>query len=427
MKSTTTFALRTADELTAHSHGTSLLDALDIARDIVRDVRTEGLQALRRYVTSLDGRAESDPLFLDRAETQRAWDGLTEDDRLRLDRIATRIRTFGEAQMRTLHEADVAVPGGRAGHTVAPVERAGCYAPGGLYPLPSTVLMTTLTARVAGVPEVWLATPAASPFMLAAAHVADVDGVLVAGGAQAIASLAYGVDPLKPCDVVVGPGNKYVTAAKHVVAGDVRIDMPAGPSELVIIADGSATPAIIAADLLAQAEHDHDALPILITTEERLVASVRAELERQLETLPTAPVARVALRNGGACLVGSLEEAIALSDTLAAEHVQVCTENAADVGRRLGHYGALFIGERSPEVLGDYGVGPNHVLPTARGARSVGGLSVFTFLRVRTWLACAGQPDRTLYDDVRWLARIEGLEGHARAVELRETKAVRSG
>jgi phosphoribosyl-ATP pyrophosphohydrolase/phosphoribosyl-AMP cyclohydrolase/histidinol dehydrogenase len=275
--------------------------------------------------------------------------------------------------------------------------------------------MTAVTARVAGVKEVWLATPAASPIMLAAAHVAEVDGILVAGGAQAIAAMAYGVDPLPHCDVVVGPGNKYVTAAKHVVAGDVRIDMPAGPSELVIITDGTADPALLAADLLAQAEHDRDALPVLITTSDEVIAGVRRELERQLEDLPTADVARAALLNGGVCLVGSIDEAVALSDRLAAEHVEVCTSNPGDVGKRLAHYGSLFLGEHSPEVLGDYGIGPNHVLPTARVARSVGGLSVFTFLRVRTWLECDSQPDADLYDDVIWLARVEGLEAHARA------------
>jgi phosphoribosyl-ATP pyrophosphohydrolase/phosphoribosyl-AMP cyclohydrolase/histidinol dehydrogenase len=280
--------------------------------------------------------------------------------------------------------------------------------------------MTAVTARTAGVKEIWVASPKPGPMTLAAAAIAGADGVLAAGGAHAIAALAFGAGPVRPCDVVVGPGNRYVTAAKQIVGARVAIDMLAGPSELVIFADGTASPVIVAADLLAQAEHDPDAVPVLVTVDAGLPDRVAAELKRQLTGLPTAAVARAALANGGVVVVASVEEGIAACDALAPEHLELCLENATAVAPRLAHFGALFIGAGSAEVLGDYGAGPNHVLPTASTARSKGGLSVYTFLRVRTWLriddAAAARP---LVEDAAWFGRVEGLEAHARSAERR--------
>jgi len=244
--------------------------------------------------------------------------------------------------------------------------------------------------------------------------------VLSAGGAHAIAALAFGVGPLSACDVVVGPGNRYVTAAKQLVAGRVAIDMLAGPSELVVFADTNASPAAVAADLLAQAEHDADALPILVTTDRQLAEHVEAELARQLAALPTEPLARKALANGGVVVVSNVEEGVVACDALAPEHLELLLDNADLVAPRLTHFGALFIGGASAEVLGDYGAGPNHVLPTGGTARSKGGLSVYTFLRVRTWLRIDdGAAARPLLEDAAWFGRVEGLEGHARSSERR--------
>jgi phosphoribosyl-ATP pyrophosphohydrolase/phosphoribosyl-AMP cyclohydrolase/histidinol dehydrogenase len=243
---------------------------------------------------------------------------------------------------------------------------------------------------------------------------------LAAGGAQAISALAFGAGPVPPCDVIVGPGNHYVTAAKQLVAGRVAIDMLAGPSELVVFADSTASPVVIAADLLAQAEHDPDALPVLVTIDPTHPDRVGVELSRQLANLPSAAVARAALANGGVVVVATLEEGIAACDALAPEHLELCLENAAAVAPRLAHFGALFIGAGSAEVLGDYGAGPNHVLPTAGTARSKGGLSVHTFLRVRTWLRIDDSTAaRPLVEDAAWFGRIEGLEAHARSAERR--------
>jgi histidinol dehydrogenase len=343
------------------------------------------------------------------AASGRSWSGPAE-----------RIAGFARAQRDALREVDVAVPGGRAGHRVTPVARAGCYAPGGRYPLPSSVLMTAVTARVAGVREVWVASPGPDEVTLAAAEVAGADAVLAVGGAQAIAALAFGAGSVPACDVVVGPGNRWVTAAKQLVAGYVGIDLLAGPSELVVLADGTADAATVAADLLAQAEHDPDALPVLVTTEAALADAVDEELRRQLEDLPTREVATTALENGFAVLAPSLEAAAEVCDRLAPEHLQVLTANADRVARRLGSWGGLFVGESSAEVMGDYGVGPNHTLPTGGVARYRGGLSVLDFLRVGTWLRLEpGEASRELARDAAALARLEGLEGHARAAERR--------
>ncbi|HET6344442.1 MAG TPA: histidinol dehydrogenase, partial [Myxococcota bacterium] len=243
--------------------------------------------------------------------------------------------------------------------------------------------------------------------------------VLAVGGAQAIAALACGADPVPPCDVVVGPGNRFVTAAKQLVAGFVAIDMLAGPSELVILADGSADPATLAADLLAQAEHDPDAFPALVTPDAALVEAVEAQLATQLLDLPTADTARAALKHGLAVVAADLAEAARVCNLLAPEHLEVQVTDPKRVMPLLEAYGGLFIGRGAAEVFGDYGIGPNHVLPTGGGARFTGGLSVLNFLRVRTWLRCDGHADPTVVEDTAALARLEGLEAHARAALLR--------
>jgi phosphoribosyl-ATP pyrophosphohydrolase/phosphoribosyl-AMP cyclohydrolase/histidinol dehydrogenase len=409
---------RTVSELAATRRRGVDAEALATAAGIISRVERDGVAALTELTEQFGERPEGIGLFVDRPQLQAALAALPDDDRRRLERIAERIERFATAQLGTLSAlAGVAVPGGTAGHTVSPVFRAGCYAPGGRYPLPSSVLMTVLTARVAGVAEVWVASPRPSPITLAAAAVAGADGLLVAGGAHAIAALALGAGPVPAADVVVGPGNRYVTAAKQLMYGRVGIDMLAGPSELTVLADATARPEVVAADLIAQAEHDPDAFPVLVTTDAELAEHVRKEVEAQLAGLPTAGIAIPALRGGGVVVVDTLEEAVAACDALAPEHLQLSVADPARLVEQLAHYGAVFLGEGSAEVFGDYGVGPNHVLPTGGTARFSGGLSVFTFLRVRTWLAA--DPTDELRADTAWLARREGLEGHARAAEAR--------
>jgi len=395
-------------------------DTLTRAEEIVETVRAEGERALRTYAERFGDREPGEPLVIDRDSLATATDRLETGQRALLERTADRIFRFAEAQRAALRDVDVPVPGGRAGHTVTPVRRAGCYAPGGRFPLPSSVLMTAVTARAAGVDEVWVASPKPDDVTLAAAAVAGADALLAVGGAQAIAALAYGAGGVPACDVVVGPGNRWVTAAKKLVAGRVGIDMLAGPSELVVLADGSADPATVAADLLAQAEHDPDALPVLVATDANLVDRVEIELERQLAVLPTRDTAEPALGNGFAVVAETLDDAVEVCDRLAPEHLQVVAVDADGIWPRLDHWGGLFVGDASAEVFGDYGVGPNHTLPTGGVARFKGGLSVFDFLRIRTWLRLDEGPEViAVARDAAALARLEGLEGHARAAERR--------
>lgn len=392
-------------------------DTLAQSRAVVEAVRTNGEAAVRAQAERFGELEPGGSLVADRAAMERALDAIDPDVRGVLERAADRVRRFAEAQRGCLTDLDTDVPGGRAGHTVSPVDVAGCYAPGGRYPLPSSVLMTAIPARVAGVKTVVVATPGRDPVMLAAAAIAGADLVLRVGGAHAVAALAFGVG-VPACDVIIGPGNRWVTAAKHVVSAFCGIDMLAGPSELLVIADGSADPETVAADLIAQAEHDPDALPCLVTTDAGLVGRVSAELERQLTGLPTAATARRSITsNGWACVVSSIEEAVSVSDRVAPEHLEILCEDAERVAGMIRHAGGVFIGERAAEVLGDYGAGPNHTLPTGRTGRVRGGLCVFDFLRVRTWLRM-DDPGPVASDAVA-LGRIEGLEGHARSAMLR--------
>jgi phosphoribosyl-ATP pyrophosphohydrolase/phosphoribosyl-AMP cyclohydrolase/histidinol dehydrogenase len=388
---------------------------LAVAAQILREVREGGLAAARAHGQRLGDLGPHDPIVLGPEQMQGAWQGLPEDARGVLARTAERIARFARAHRETLRDG----AHGHGGWRYAPVSRAGCYAPGGRYPLPSSVLMTAVTAKVAGVAEVWVASPRPSPVTLAAAHLAGASSVLALGGAQAIGALAFGAGEVPRCDVVVGPGNRYVTAAKQLVAGQVGIDLLAGPSELVILADEGADPELVAADLLAQAEHDEDALPVLITPDGRLADRVDEVLERQLQDLPTAPTARIALERGFVLVVRSLAEGIAACDALAPEHLALHVREPERLSP--AHYGALFVGDRSAEVLGDYGAGPNHVLPTGGTARSFGALSVTTFLRLQTWLRLdESLPTGELWEDVAALARMEGLEAHARAADRRK-------
>jgi phosphoribosyl-ATP pyrophosphohydrolase/phosphoribosyl-AMP cyclohydrolase/histidinol dehydrogenase len=395
-------------------------EALATAGAIVGDVRARGEVALREHAERLGDLAPGEPLVRTPAEMQLALELLDPADRAALERITDRIATFAEAQLSCVCDLTSSVPGGEAGHRLAPVERAGCYAPGGRFPLPSSVLMTAVTARTAGVGEVWVASPRPTGVTLAAAALADAKGLVAAGGAQAIAALAYGAGELPPCDAVVGPGNRWVTAAKQLVSGQVAIDMLAGPSELVVIADGDACPRLVAADLLAQAEHDPEALPVLVTTDAALADAVDAAIAEQLADLATADTARPSIAGGFTVVCADEDEALGVADRLAPEHLQLHTRRAEEHALRLKHYGGLFIGARAAEVLGDYGAGPNHTLPTGGTARSFAGLSVFTFLRPRTWLRIDdAEAARQMAEDAARLARMEGLAAHERAAQRR--------
>jgi histidinol dehydrogenase len=389
------------------------------AAQIVEDVRVGGEAALRAHAERLGDLRAGEPLVRGRAELRAALDALPKADRALLERTAARIETFAAAQRRCLLPLDVPVPGGRAGHRWLPVAAVGAYAPGGRYPLPSSALMTAIPARVAGVPAVRMASPRPAPVTLAAAALAGCDEVLAVGGALAVAAFAFGVGGAA-CDMVVGPGNRWFTAAKRHLFGEIGLDGLAGPSELLVVADESAEPAWIAADLLAQAEHDVDARAVLVAASAALADAVDAELARQLAALPATAraTAAAALASAGrVAVVADVAAAIAVADRLAPEHLQLMVRDAAAWADRPQAYGALFVGSRSAEVFGDYGIGPNHVLPTGGTARFQAGLSVATFLRPATWLA-VDEPD-AIAADAEGLAAMEGLVGHAAAAAWR--------
>ena len=317
------------------------------ALSIVDEVRAGGEPALLSIAARFGDLPPGAPHIILPPALEAAFLSLPPAERALLQRVAGRIRAFAVAQRASVTDLSMPIPGGAAGHTVSPCAVAGCYAPGGRYPLPSSVLMTAITARVAGVARVWVASPRPSAVTLAAAWVAGADALLAIGGAQAIAALAYGAGAVPACDMIVGPGNRWVTAAKALVAGRgaCGIDMLAGPSECLVLADGSADPDLIAADLIAQAEHDTDALPILVTTAGALVPRVEAALGARLATLSTAPVAAVALAKGFAVVCeGDLEGAVGVVDALAPEHLELQLEGAEAVWPRLKNYGGLFIG-----------------------------------------------------------------------------------
>ena len=398
-------------------------EALRVAGEILDDVERRGEPAVREHAERLGDLRPGEPLLLDRAALARAHDALDPADRRLLRRAADRIAAFAEAQLATASALDTAVPGGRGGHRLVPVGSAGCYAPGGRFPLPSSVLMTALPARGAGVGAVWVACPRPTATMRAAAFIAGADGLLAAGGAQAIGALASGVGGVSRCDKIVGPGNRFVTAAKRLLYGRVGLDTIAGPSELLVVASPDADPVRVAADLLAQAEHDSDAVPLLCALDASTVEAVRAEAGRQLATLPTATIARQALAAGGVLLAANADEAAAICDTIAPEHLHLHGELAEALAPRVHRYGSLFLGGATPEAVGDYGAGPNHTLPTSGAAAFDSGLSVFSFLRRPSWLSIS--PEDDAYDDLlrdtAALARMEGLEAHARSAELRLT------
>ena len=386
---------------------------------IISKIKSDKDNGLRRCIERYEQRT-GDPILIERSELEAAYLRLSQDVRDVLVRTRDRISRFAQAQRDCLKPLNVQIEGGRAGHDISPVSRVGCYAPGGNYPLPSSVLMTAVTAKVAGVSSVIVATPSNDDIMLGAAWLAGADQVLWAGGAHAIAALAYGLQDMESVDIIVGPGNRWVTAAKALVVGHVGIDMLAGPSELVVVADETGHPETIAADLIGQAEHDIDAIPILVTTSEELAQNVILSCETQLEDLPTAKIARKSLENGSVVLCSSREEMVDVVNRCAPEHLEIQCINPEQFLSEVQHYGGAFVGTVSAEVFGDYGLGPNHVLPTGGTARYTGGLSVLTFIRVRTWIKMdAVSPQDPIVLDTIAIAECEGLIGHARSVRSR--------
>lgn len=395
---------------------------------VLDDVRDGGDAAVRRYAEMLDGGAP-ESLEAPSSALRQAYDDTEPELRAALHTAADRIRAFHEACMpRSWRD-----PATGLGERFTAMARAGVYAPGGQAAYPSTVLMTAVPARVAGVGEIVLATPSRqgagpNPAVLAAAYVAGVDRVFQIGGAQAIAAMAYGTESVPKVDIVCGPGNIFVTLAKQMVYGEVAVDGLYGPTETLVIADASVDPVVCAADLLAQAEHDTLASPVLITTSRDTLESVRAEVERQLVTLPKRDIASAAVENQGvAVLVDDLDQAMALANLYGPEHMCLLVEEPQRLLDSVRNAGGVFLGEASPEVAGDYIAGPSHVMPTGGTARFNSALGVHQFLKVTNVIGLDSEVFHALGEDAARLAEAEGLEGHARAARLRLDPSTSSG
>ncbi|RSU53932.1 histidinol dehydrogenase [Sphingomonas sp. S-NIH.Pt15_0812] len=401
--------------------------AADVTRDVatmLRAVKDEGAAAVRAFTVKLD-RHDPDVTGwrIEAATCAAAYAALEPELRAALDLAAARIRAYHEKQ-RPQDSDYTDAAGVRLGARWRPVDAAGLYVPGGRAAYPSSLLMNAIPAKVAGVERLAMVTPTPdgqiNPLVLAAAHLAGVDEIWRIGGAQAVAALAYGAGPIRPVDVVTGPGNAWVAEAKRQLYGVVGIDMVAGPSEIVVVADARNDPEWIAADLLSQAEHDVVTQSILLTDDGDYADRVAAAVERQLDTLATGAVARQAWEtNGAIILVETLAAAMPLVDRLAPEHLQLAVDDPQGLFDQVRHAGSVFLGRHTPEAIGDYVAGPNHVLPTGRRARFTSGLSVLDFMKRTSFLGLDESALAELGPATVALAEAEGLPAHARSVALR--------
>jgi histidinol dehydrogenase len=391
-----------------------LAEAEQTVAPILDAVRKRGDEAVLEYARKFDGLTGSD-LRIPPAEWRAAESKTTPEFMGAINTAAKNIREYAALQLP--EETWVKFPDGRRlGYVIRPLESMGAYIPAGRYPLPSTILMTVIPAQVAGVKTICVTSPRPTAEILATAQLLGVENVFRMGGAQAIAALAFGTATIPKVDRIVGPGNIYVAAAKKLLAGEVGIDFVAGPTEIVIIAE-DADPRHLAADMLAQAEHDVEASAILLTTSRKLAEEVAREVGRQLETLPTAPVACESIRNNSAIILcPSVDAAVEASNRLAPEHLAIYDEGLLP---KIQHAGSVFLGAHSPEAAGDYASGPNHVLPTSGAARVRGGLSPVDFVKVISVQELTSEGLIRLAPAITTLARAEGLEAHARSVEVR--------
>ena len=393
-------------------------------RAIIQDVRDQGDDAIARLTSKFDRHdLEQTGWRVDKAESAAALEDLEASLRVALELAALRIRDYHEGQLPDNRDY-IDDAGVRIGARWNAVERAGIYIPGGRAAYPSSVLMNAIPAKAAGVERIIMVTPAPAgyinPLVLAAAELAGVDEIWRIGGAQAVAALAYGTEKIKPVDVITGPGNAWVAEAKRQVFGVVGIDMVAGPSEIVVVADGKNDPDWIAADLLSQAEHDPTSQSILFTDDAKFADQVTAKIEEQLVVLATSETATTSWNDNGAIIVvDRFEQALPLVDRLAAEHLELAVDNPDALFKKVRHAGSVFLGRHTPEAVGDYVAGPNHVLPTGRRARFSSGLSVTDFMKRTSFIHCDEQALANIGPAAVALAEAEGLPAHAASIAKR--------
>ncbi len=399
------------------------VDVTAIVSDIIENVRKNGDKALLEYTEKFDG-AHLSSLIVTKEEIEEAVSEVEPEFLRVLEKAASNIRKFHEKQKRNSFIINDE-PGIVMGQKVIPVDRAGLYVPGGTAAYPSTVLMDSIPAKIAGCPEVVMVTPPGkdgkvNPVILASAYVAGVDKIFKVGGAQAIAALAYGTESIPKVDKIVGPGNAFVAEAKKQVFGMVSIDMIAGPSEILIVADGLSDPSHVAADLLSQAEHDKLASAVLVTDSESLAKAVSDELEKQIPLLSRSEIARESIDNNGKIIVADdLYAAIEIANEIAPEHLELCVDNPFDYLDSIRHAGSIFMGRNCPEALGDYLAGPNHTLPTSGTAKFSSPLSVDDFVKKTQYTYFTKDALKSVAKDVELFAKKEGLTAHAKSAVIR--------
>ena len=403
---------------------TPTVDVAGIVADILYDVRKNGDKAVLAYCAKFD-KAELDTLEVSKQEIAEAIDAVEPEFLEILKEAAANIRAFHSRQVRNSFVlADK--PGVVLGQKVTPIEKVGVYVPGGTAAYPSTVLMDTIPAKIAGCPQIVMVTPPGkdgkiNPAILAAASIAGVDKIFKVGGAQAIAALAYGTESIPKVDKIVGPGNAFVAEAKKQVFGMVSIDMIAGPSEILVIADGKSNPVHVAADLLSQAEHDKLASAVLVTDSEELAVTVRDELERQLPLLPREEIARASIDNNGKIIVAeNLMQGIEIANEIAPEHLELVVDDPFSYLDAVKNAGSIFMGRSCPEALGDYFAGPNHTLPTSGTARFSSPLSVDDFVKKSQFSYYTAGAVASVADKIAAFAEKEGLRAHGRSVMIRK-------
>ena len=399
------------------------LDVSDIVSDIIADVQKNGDNALLSYGKKFD-KADLTALEVTEGEIEAAFQSVEPEFIEILKEAAKNIRAFHEKQVRQgfcLQKEDGTV----IGQKVTPIEKVGLYVPGGTAAYPSTVLMDSIPAKIAGCKEICIATPPSTdgtvnPVILAAAKIAGVDRIFKMGGAQAVAALAYGTESVPKVDKIVGPGNAFVAEAKRQVFGKVSIDMIAGPSEILVIADGLSDPSFVAADLLSQAEHDKMASAVLVTDSEALALQVRDEIERQLKLLPREEIARASIDNNGKIIIAeNFDDVLAVANEIAPEHLELCVDNPFDYLEKIKNAGSIFMGRFCPEALGDYFAGPNHTLPTSGTARFSSPLSVDDFVKKTQYTFYTREALEKVGNKVAFFAEKEGLSAHAKSATIR--------
>ncbi len=408
------------------ARGTSATGVEDIVADIIYDVRKNGDSALFKYCEKFD-KAKLDTLLVSEEEIAEAFDAVDEKFIEILEKAKANIEKFHKKQVRNSFiindEKGIVM-----GQKIIPVDRAGLYVPGGTAAYPSTVLMDSIPAKIAGVKELYMVTPPnaegkVNSVILAAAKIAGVDKIFKVGGAQAVAALAYGTQSIPKVDKIVGPGNAFVAEAKKQVFGVVSIDMIAGPSEILVVADGKSNPAYVAADLLSQAEHDKMASAVLVTDSEELANKVSEELEKQIPLLERAEIARASVDNNGKIIIAeNLEIVIDIANEIAPEHLELCVDNPFDYLDSIRHAGSIFMGRNCPEALGDYFAGPNHTLPTSGSAKFSSPLSVDDFIKKTQYTYFTEDALVNVAQDVAYFARQEGLTAHAKSAVIRTEK-----